>query len=144
MMFDMRILNLDTCSYLHMMPKKDLENLEKDKKDRYLQACLGRRCMFNLIVYYTDGNSRAEALAAQRRLTTLPSFKMKREYSKLCVFVQARISLEIEQSNSLLLCGPWYTEAYIHYQLELAGGSVMALILPWRRQRAGQREQHTK
>ena len=43
---------------------------------------------------------------AQRRLSLHFSFNLNREYSKICVFVQARISLEIVISNSLLLFGP--------------------------------------
>ena len=37
-MFDIRIVNLDAGSYLHMMPKNYLAKAEKDKKDLYLQS----------------------------------------------------------------------------------------------------------
>ena len=39
-------------------------------------------------------------------LATLLSYNLKREYSDMCGFVRARMSLEIVRSNSLLLCGP--------------------------------------
>ena len=39
-MFDVIIVNLDTGSYLLMMPEKTLGKAEKDKKDSYLQDCL--------------------------------------------------------------------------------------------------------
>ena len=42
-MFDIRIFNLDACSYLCMTPKKNFAKAEKDKKDLYLQACLDRK-----------------------------------------------------------------------------------------------------
>ena len=42
-MFDIRIFNLDACSYLCMTPKKNFAKSEKDKKDLYLQACLDRK-----------------------------------------------------------------------------------------------------
>ena len=48
----------------------------------------------------------AEALAAQKRLAALLSYNMKQEYSEMCGFVQARMSLAIVRSNTLLLCGP--------------------------------------
>ena len=50
-----------------------------------------------------DGIPGAEALAAQKRLAALISYKLKREYSEMCGFVRARISIEIVRSNSLLL-----------------------------------------
>ena len=37
-MFDIRIVNLDTGSYLRMTPEKALAKAEKEKKDLYLQA----------------------------------------------------------------------------------------------------------
>ena len=67
-MFDIRIFNLDAGSYLRMTPEKALAKTEKEKKDLYLQACLERRRSFTPMVYYADGISGAEALAAQKRL----------------------------------------------------------------------------
>ena len=54
-MFDIRIVNLDTSSYLRMMPEKALVKAEKEKKELYLQACLERRRTFTPMVYSTDG-----------------------------------------------------------------------------------------
>ena len=56
------------------------------------------------MVYYADGIPGAEALDAQKRLAALLSYKLKREYSEMCGFVRASMSLEIVRSNSLLLC----------------------------------------
>ena len=39
-MFGIIIINLNLVSYLRMMPKKAIEKAKKDKKDKYLQACL--------------------------------------------------------------------------------------------------------
>ena len=58
------------------------------------------------MIYSVDGIPGAEALAAQKRLSTLLSYKLKREYSEMCGFVRARMLLAIVRSNSLLLCGP--------------------------------------
>ena len=55
------------------------------------------------MLYSTDGITRAEALAAQKRLAALMSYKLKREYYERCGFVKARISSAIARSNSLLL-----------------------------------------
>ena len=58
------------------------------------------------MVYSADGIPGAEALFAQKRLAALLSYKLKREYSEMCGFVQGRISLAIMSSNSLLIRGP--------------------------------------
>ena len=102
-MFDIRIVNLDVGSYLHMTLEKVLANAEKDKKYLYLQACLECKMNFTPITYPADRLPGAEALAAQKRLSALLSYKLKREYSEMDGFVKARMSLAIVRSNSLLL-----------------------------------------
>ena len=77
-MFDIRIVNLDAGSYLCMTLEKALAKEEKEKKDLYLQACLECRRTFTLMVYSADGIPGAEALAAQKRLAALISYKLKR------------------------------------------------------------------
>ena len=89
-----------------MTPEKALAKPKKEKNDLYLQDCLERRRNFTSLVYSTDGIPRAEALAAQKRLAALLSYKLKRKYSEMCGFVRARMSLAIVISNSLLLRGP--------------------------------------
>ena len=58
------------------------------------------------MVYSADGIPGAEALAAQKRLAVLLSYKLKQEYYEMCGFVRARMSLAIVRSNSLLFRGP--------------------------------------
>ena len=58
------------------------------------------------MVYSVEGIPGAEALDAQKRLAALLNYKLKQEYSEMCGFVRARISLAIVRSNSLLLQGP--------------------------------------
>ena len=84
------------------------------------------------MVYSADVIPGAEALAAQKRLAAPLSYKLKREYSKMCGFVQAGMSLAIVRSNSLLLHGPCDKGARIRQKPELTDGAVMALLAPWR------------
>ena len=131
-MFDILNANLDAGSYLRMTPEKDLAKAEKEKKDLYLQDCLERRRNFTCMVYSADGIPGAEALATQNRLASLLSYNLKREYSEICGFVRARISLAIVRSNSLLLRGPLDKGGRIRKRPELTDGAMMALLLPWR------------
>ena len=72
-MFDIQIVNLGAGSYLRMTPEKDLANVEKEKKDLYLQVCLERRRTFTPMVYSADGIPGAEPLSAHKRLAALLS-----------------------------------------------------------------------
>ena len=130
--FDIQIVNLDAGSYLRMTPEKVLAKSEKENKDLYLQTCLERRRTFTPMVYSAYRIPRAEVLAAQKRLSALLSYKLKQEYSEMCGFVRASISLAIVRSNSLLLRGPRKKEARIRQQPELTDGAVMSLLAPWR------------
>ena len=130
-MFDIQILNFNVGSYLRMTPEKAVVKAENEKKDLCLQACLERRRTFTPMVYSAERSPGAEALAAQKRLVALLSFKLKQEYSEMCGFVRARMSLAIVRSNSLLLQIPRYKGARIWQRPELTDGVVMALISPW-------------
>ena len=130
-MFNIRIFNLNARFYLGMTPEKALAKAENQNKDLYFQACLEGRRNFTPMVYSVDGIPGAEALAAQKRFATLLSYKMKREYSEMCGFVQARMSLAIVRSNILLLRGPHYKGARIRQRPEMTDGAVMVLLAPW-------------
>ena len=67
-MFDIRIINLNAGSYLRIKPKEDLVKTDTDKKNLHLQACLGCRRSFTLMVYSADGIPRTEAILAQKCL----------------------------------------------------------------------------
>ena len=130
-MFNIRIVDLDAGSYLPMTPEKALEKAEKEKKELYLQACLECRSTFTIMVYSADGIPGAEALTAQKRLAALLSYKLKREYSEMCGFVQARMSLATVRSNSLILRGPCDKGVRIRKRPELMDGAVISLLAPW-------------
>ena len=132
MMFDIQIVNLDAGSYLRMMQEKGPANTEKENKNLYLQDYMERRSNFTPMVYSADVIPIVEALAKQKRLTALLSYKLKQEYSEICGFVRARISLAILMSNILILFSPHYKGARIRKRPELRDGAVMALIAPWR------------
>ena len=113
-LFDMLIFHLHAGSYLRQTSAKALVTVDKDKNDRYLQPCLERRRSFTPMMHSTDGIPGTEAVAAQRRLSLLLSNNLKQEYSEICVYVRARISLAVVRSNTLLLHGAMYKGAYIH------------------------------
>ena len=84
------------------------------------------------MVYSADRILGAKALATQKRLAGLLSYKLYREYSEMCGFVQGRMSLAIVRYNSLLLRGPCKKVVRIRQRPKLMDGALMALLAPWR------------
>ena len=76
-LFDMRIVNLDSGSYLHQTSAKDLETAEKGGNYKYLHPCLKHRRSFTPIVYTVDGIPETEVVVAHQRLALLLSNKLK-------------------------------------------------------------------
>ena len=130
-MFNIRIANLNSGSYLSMTPEKALAKAEKGKKKLCLQDCLERRITFTPMVYSADVIPGAEALATQKIFVAMLSYKLNWEYSKMCGFVRASISLEIVRYNILLLRRPRNKGARIRQQPELTDRAVMALLASW-------------
>ena len=87
-LYDMIIFNLDAGSYLLKTSPKSLATAEKYKKEKYFQHCLEGQRYFNPMVYLADGITGMEAVAAQRRLTSLLSNKLERECLEMCGFVR--------------------------------------------------------
>ena len=106
-MFDIQNFNLNAVSYMRMTMEKAFAKAKKKKEDLYLQYFLERRRNFTPMVYSVDRITGAEALAAQKIFATLLGYKLKWEYSEMCGFVRAEMSLTIVISNSLIHRGPW-------------------------------------
>ena len=128
----MQISNLNVGSYLCQTSSKALATAEKEKKDNYLLPCLYCRGYFNPMMYSSNRISGTEAVSAQQHLASLLSNNLKQEYSEMCVFVRARMSLAIMRSNTLILRGARYKEVYIRQRPYLEDGAVMSLLAPWR------------
>ena len=69
-----------------------------------------------------------EAFAAQRRLDFLLINKLEWEYSEMCGFVRARMSLAVVRSNTLLLRKARDKKTYICQRPDMDDGEVMALL----------------
>ena len=52
--FDVRIINLYAGSYLCMTPEKVLAKAYQEKKEKFFQPCLERRCHFDPYIFSSD------------------------------------------------------------------------------------------
>ena len=49
-LFDVRIIDTDTQSYSKHSPREVIKSAEKDRKDKYVEACEARRSVFTPLV----------------------------------------------------------------------------------------------
>jgi hypothetical protein len=82
-----------------------LENQEREKKRKYLGACLAQRIHFTPFVVSTDGLLGREAKTLLQRLSALLAAKRDKPYSQVCGYVNARMSLAILRATHLCLRG---------------------------------------
>ena len=103
--FDVRVTDTDAPYHRGQDPHKILAKHEKEKKDKYVDACLARRRTFTPLVFSVDGLRGTEASAATKKLASRLSAKWKRTYSEVCGFVRSRLSITLVRTTSMCLRG---------------------------------------
>ena len=103
--FDVRVTDTDAPYHRSQAPHKILAKQEREKKDKYVDACLARRRTFTPLVFLVDGLQGGEASEATKRLASRLSAKWKRTYSEVCGFVRSRLSITLVRTTSLCLRG---------------------------------------
>ena len=86
-------------------PAKILEAAEKDKKKKYLKACLDQRRHFTPFVVSTCGVVGKEGKKVLARIAHIISQKSARDYSDVCGFVRARMSIAITRATQYCIRG---------------------------------------
>jgi hypothetical protein len=102
---DVRITDTDAKSNLSKDPAKVLEAHEKEKKKKYLEACLEQRRTFTPFVVSTDGLIGKEAKTLLKKLSTLLAEKWGKSYAEVCGYVNARMSIAIVRATHICLRG---------------------------------------
>ena len=80
----LRVTDTDAKSYCKRTPAKVLESQEKEKKRKYLEACLERRRHFTPFVFSVDGLLGREAQTFAKRLAAKLASKWEKSYSQVC------------------------------------------------------------
>jgi hypothetical protein len=102
---DVRVTDTDAKSYCSRDPHKVLAQQEREKKKKYLDACLEQRRHFTPFVVSTDGLVGREAGELLKRLSLRLAEKWERPYSVVRGFVNARMSIAIVRASHLCLRG---------------------------------------
>ena len=105
---DVRVTDVDAKSNRSKDPHKVLAaHEEREKKKKYLRACLEQRRHFSPFVVSTDGLLLGkEAKILLKKLVSLRlAEKWEKPYSEVCGFVNARISIAFVRAIHLCLRG---------------------------------------
>jgi hypothetical protein len=104
---DVRVTDTDSKSYCKRTPSKVLESQEKEKKRKYLGACLENRRHFTPFVLSVDGLYvlGREAQTFAKRLAAKLAGKWQKPYSQVAGYVKARLSIAAVRATHLCLRG---------------------------------------
>jgi hypothetical protein len=82
-----------------------LEVHEREKKKKYLEACLEQRRHFSPFVASTDGLLGKESPTLLKKLSELLTEKWEKPYSEIGGYVNARMSIAMVRATHLCLRG---------------------------------------
>jgi hypothetical protein len=102
---DVRVTDINANSQRHLPPDKVLLKHEREKKSKYLNACLDQRRHFTPFVLSTDGQLGIEAKVLLKRLSALLTDKWDKSYSVVCGYVSAHMSIATTRATHLCLRG---------------------------------------
>ena len=95
----------DAALYRARDPAAILKSQEKEKKRKYLAACLEQRRHFTPFVVSTDGMLGCEASTFAKRLSAKLVEKWQKPYSQVCGYVNVQLSISIVRATHLCLRG---------------------------------------
>ena len=104
-LIDVCVVNLASKSYRNKKPANVLAQAERDKNRQYLAACREQRREFIPFVVSTTGLVGKQGQLVLKRLASILSKKHKKEYSAVCGYVKAYISVAIARSVHYCLRG---------------------------------------
>ena len=125
---DVRVTDLDSKSYRNTAPDKVLQKHERQKKGKYLQACLKQRRSFVPFVVSTDGMLGYEANNLIRRLALKLAEKWSFPYSQVCGMVRARVSIAIARATHLCIRGSRIPASRMSRKVQWDDGAGLGLF----------------
>ena len=104
-LFDIRVVDTDTQSYRNSSPMDILSGAEKEKKNKYHEACTERRALFTPLCTSVDGMLGKEAAVFVKRIAERLSSKWGHNYSQVLGWIRTRLSFSILRATILCLRG---------------------------------------
>ena len=109
----MRVSDTDAKLYKSKSSAKVLEAAEKEKKDKYLHACLQRRRSFMPLYYSVDGVAGKEAKLFEKHIASMLVIKWECPYSKMIGYICGRKGMLVVRANTMMLRGSCSSRRFI-------------------------------
>ena len=102
---NMRAVNTDVVSYINKTLEKILVTAEREKRHKYLDACLQQRRCFSHFFISLDGLLGTKVDATLKRLASHLATKWRQTYSRTCGYVQRRFAITMVRSTHRCIRG---------------------------------------
>ena len=89
----MRVVNRYYVSYIQKTPEKSLQTAEREKRCKYMGACLQKFHHLQPFIISVDGRMIIEAEATLKFLTRQLAAKWRQPYSPTCVYIWSRVAI---------------------------------------------------
>ena len=96
---DMLVVNTDTLSHHNKSPEKCLHTAEKDRKWKYLEACLQKRLHLSPFIIYVDFLLRMEAEAMLKHIVSHLAKNKKRPYYSMCDYINNKVAILLARAT---------------------------------------------
>ena len=103
--FDVRVVDSDAPSYTGKSPLKVLKTAERDKKNKYGEACNSIHCGFTPLCMTVDGLLGSESHTFLKRLADKLSTKWDRPYRTVIYWIRTRLSFALLRATNLCVRG---------------------------------------
>ena len=101
----MRVVNTGTVSYQYKTPEKFLKTDEREKKKKYLCACLNKSWHLTIFFASVDILIGFEAEATLKRISIRLAQKWKDTYSRTCGYVKSRVVITLVRATHCCIRG---------------------------------------
>uniref|UniRef100_A0A1X7SXQ2 Reverse transcriptase domain-containing protein n=1 Tax=Amphimedon queenslandica TaxID=400682 RepID=A0A1X7SXQ2_AMPQE len=99
--FDVRVVDSDAPSYTGKPPLQVLKTAERDKKNKYGEACNSIHCSFIPLCMTVDGLLGPETNTFLKRMADKLSIKWDRPYSTVIYWIRTRLSFALLRATKL-------------------------------------------
>ena len=121
-------MNTYASSYIQRYPGKFINGEDKDKKRKYIKACLHQFHHFPPLISLVYSMLGAEAEAKLKRLLGRFSAKWYQPYSQMCGYVKIRVSTTLSWSTHCYINGLRLPKIWISvHHLQWEDGAVLHL-----------------
>ena len=125
---DIRVTDTDANAYKHSNPHVVLKRQEKEKRKKYLRACLEQRRSFVPFVVSTDGLIGPEGKNLLKQIALRLTAKWEQPYSVVRGFVNARINLAILRATDLCIRGSRVPASKMSRRVQWHDGAGLGLF----------------